>query len=262
MSRSAVDLESIKQKRDKPWKVKGPKDIPDDFDLARYVPPKACKLNNLRVWSRFVCKDSSQAPEQQDQIPLTTVDLRLQPEAESEYSVYKPSQHSSITSAASSRKPESLVFNIDFGDEKYVKKVDFATFARWDNVRTLLEGLEDEGATIDELWDLREHMPICGGDWEARVYPGMEIDARCRRPWDEDVHLNSDDTEDEALEERMRQADKPYVGHWWFGRWRMKVEQEAMRIGGAAQEPSRRMVLLGTIAMAAFLGVVIVFCAL
>ncbi|OAK99752.1 hypothetical protein IQ06DRAFT_189940, partial [Phaeosphaeriaceae sp. SRC1lsM3a] len=143
--------------------------------------------------------------------------------------------------------------------------LDFATFARWESVRMLLEGFEGEGAVIDELWDIREQMPIWSGDWEARVYPGLEVEATCRKPADGGMHCRSDDaddTDDEALEELMWHTSEPGARHWWFGRWRMRVEQETMGIGGAGQEPSRRTVLLGTVAVAVFVGIVSVFCSL
>ncbi|KAH7389654.1 hypothetical protein DE146DRAFT_620294 [Phaeosphaeria sp. MPI-PUGE-AT-0046c] len=149
-----------------------------------------------------------------------------------------------------------------FGDEKFVKELDFATFAQWESVRTLLEGFEGEGAIIDGLWDVREKMPIWSGDWEARVYPGLEVDARCRKPHELQVHSSSDDPEEGGPGEALRHSSEPCARHWWFGRWRMKVEQETMGIGGAVREPSRRMVLLGVVAMGVFLGIVFVFCLL
>lgn len=262
MSRTAVNLEALEQKEEKPRGLKIAEDVPCAFDLERYVPPKPCKTTNLQIWSRFVCRVAGHVQEQQDLIPLTSIDLTSQPDAESDYSVSTSENCSSISAAARSPKPAPLMFNIFLGGERFIKEVEFATFARWENVRTLLKGFEDEGTVVNELWDIHEQMPIWSGDWEARVYPGMKIGAMCRTRWNGEVHCSSDDTEDEVPEEMSRQADQACAGHWWFGRWRMKVEHETMGVGGAGREPSRRTVLLGTMAMAAFLGVVIVFCVL
>ncbi|KAF1922005.1 hypothetical protein BDU57DRAFT_526718 [Ampelomyces quisqualis] len=147
-----------------------------------------------------------------------------------------------------------------FEDQTYVKQLDYSVFARWENVEALLVGLEADGAAIDELWDVREDMPIGSGDWSARVYPGLEVDVTCWKPgcWkDRPSDLDSDaEAEDEEEQRLLWEGARPCgEKRWWFGRWRMKVEQEA---GEPVHEPGLRTMVLGGVAMATFVGLVLV----
>jgi hypothetical protein len=159
---------------------------------------------------------------------------------------------------------DPLVFNFYLENRVHVKRLDYSVFAQWRSVMGLLQDLECDGAVIEQLWDVREDMAICSGDWDARVRPGMEVDALCRHPYprQDDFRWSSrNKDEDEETIEQLERSDNPLLKkHWWFERWRRKVEQEALMVGHAVQEPSRRMLVVGILSMATFLGVMLLFC--
>jgi hypothetical protein len=160
--------------------------------------------------------------------------------------------------------PEPLTLNIHYEDQTYVKQLDYSIFARWENIEALLAGFEFDGAVIDGLWDVREDTPIGSGDWNARVYPGLEVDVTCWKPGcfgDEPSASSSDADSEEEEQPILWDGSRHHGSRWWFGRWRMKVEQETIGVGGPVHEPSQRTILLGALAMATFLGYVLVFCA-
>jgi len=156
---------------------------------------------------------------------------------------------------------EPLMLNLCMDDGTYVKGLDFTTFAHWDNMQTILNDLEKDGMVVEELWDVHEDMRVGSGDWDARVRPGLEIDAMCvRSAWEDDSSCSSGDCEEGGVELELRHGEQPRRKHWWFERWRRRVERESLMSGEAVQEPSRLMVLLGTILMVLVFGTVLVLC--
>ncbi|KAH7084631.1 hypothetical protein BKA63DRAFT_384093, partial [Paraphoma chrysanthemicola] len=143
--------------------------------------------------------------------------------------------------------------------------VQYEDYRTWESVEGLLLNLEDDGILVEELWDTREELPICGGDWDARVCPGMEIDVMCRElsSWKEDLCYESDEEEDRYWSDGIDGWRSVEGGqkHWWFRRWRHRVEQKKCSMDKQrAHEPSRRSLAFGILAMALFLVVVMVTC--
>jgi hypothetical protein len=127
-------------------------------------------------------------------------------------------------------------------------------------MEALLKEFEDDGTSIRELWDIREEMRIGGGDWEARVYPGMEIDVMCTSTpdstWEDESACSSDEEESRGSWRCERQGRE----HWWFERWRRNVEEQGLTSGHAMQEPSPRRIWCGAALMALVSVVVLVLC--
>jgi len=251
------------------WDLKNLDDGSFTVNVQQYIPKTPCTATNLYAWSRIVFLFSIQPPKQ-EHIPLGNI----QPEAAAAYSDSECSFCETEAPdcgdnpggyAGPYANPEPLIFNIHFADRTYTKRLDYATFARWENVEDLLEGFEGESATIKELWDVREDMPICSGDWNARVHPGMEIDATCWKTdiWEYNSNLSSDDEEDEEDGKSHAQGWDDVHLHgrqWWFGAWKRKVEREVKKSTSSAREPSWREILLGVLAMATFVSMVVLFC--
>jgi hypothetical protein len=90
----------------------------------------------------------------------------------------------------------------------------------------------------------------------------MEIDVICRR-WElleGESCYGSDDVEDDWMvdddidEWRSVESNKT---HWWFERWKRKVEQETSpRKIGREYEPSRTTLVVGMLTMVLFLAAV------
>jgi hypothetical protein len=270
MSKAATDLALPGNHRSKHWNSDFFEKASFDFTVQPYIPKRPCRATNLYTWSRFY--RGSATHDRQEHIPLASIGTTPVVQVDSDGSLCgsedtDPWCKSCIAKPARSG-PEPLVFNIHLEGQTYVKLLDYTTFARWENVEVLLEGFEGEDGVIQQLWDVREDMPIWSGDWDARVYPGQEIDVICSRSIFEENEVDSssdsedDDDEEEEIEAQARNDVHPGGHRWWFRRWRMKVEQESMGTGGAVRQPSRRMLLLGTLAMATFLGIVFVFCTL
>jgi hypothetical protein len=155
---------------------------------------------------------------------------------------------------------EPLILQFHFDDGGTTRRLDHAAFARWENMEALLKEFEDDGTSIRELWDIREEMRIGGGDWEARVYPGMEIDVMCTSTpdstWEDESACSSDEEESRGSWRCERQGRE----HWWFERWRKNVEEEGLTSGHAMQEPSPRRIWCGAASMALVCVVVLVLC--
>ncbi|KAH3905012.1 hypothetical protein HBI56_217870 [Parastagonospora nodorum] len=248
------------------WDLENLDDGSFTLDVQQYMPKTPCTATNLYAWSRIVFSLSIHAP-QQEHIPLGTI----RPKAEAPYS---DSESSFCETEATDcgcdaggherahANPEPLVFNIHFEDRTYTKRLDYLTFARWENVKDLLEGFEGESATIKQLWDVREDMPICSGDWDARVHPGMEIDVICWKTdmWEYDSGLSSDDEEDAKGHAQGWEDVHLHGRRWWFGAWKRKVEQEVAKSTSSVRDPSRGEILLGVLAMATFVGMVVLVC--
>jgi hypothetical protein len=210
------------------------------------------------MWSKLVTGSPAHQP-QQEHIPLVSSGSTPVTRVDSVFSLCGSE---STDQRYEVGYIEPLTFKFHVENRTYVKRLDYAVFAHWENVTALLEELESDGTVIQGLWDVGENMAICSGDWDARVRPGLEVDVVCREPkvWRKHSRRVSDDEEDEADQE-LERGDNPLLKrHWWFARWRRKVEQDFLASGNAAREPSRRMLLLGILSMATFLGVVLVLC--
>jgi hypothetical protein len=271
MSRATTDLVLLEDDRNKPWNSYLFEKTSFAISIQPYIPERPYRPTNRYTWSRFILGPAPQ--KQQQLIPLasltsaaTTPVLRVESDSSLCGSEDIDPWCKSGFAKPAYDSPEPLVFNIHLEGQTYVRSLDFSTFARWENIEVLLEGFENEGAVIEQLWDVREKMAIWRGDWDARVYPGLEVDVICSRPdiWEDDWDSSSDSEGDDDEEENgdAWAWDSVHLGgrRWWFSRWRMKVEQEAMGGGGAVRQPSRRMLLFGALAMATFLGVVIALC--
>jgi hypothetical protein len=265
MSMVATNVDLSGSDKSMSWDCESFDDSSYTIDIEKYIPTTPCRATNLYAWSRFIL---SYPPRHKDEgdIPLASIQPASPPYADSYCSTCETEDAESGYDVGflegASIDPEPLVFHMHFEDRTYTKQLDYSTFARWEHVEALLEGFEGEGATINQLWDVRENMPICSGDWDARVHPGMEIDVACWKTdiWERDSVLSSDDEEDEKRAVQDWEDIHIHGQRWKFGAWKRKVEQDTMRSGPMLREPSRRTVLLGMLAMATFLGVVMLFC--
>jgi hypothetical protein len=231
------------------------------FGDETHLPESSWRPTKLYIWSKLVTGSPRSQTEQEEHIPLGL--LQPVPRVDSAISLCeaKRADHGSDAGHV-----DPLVFRFHLEGRIHVKHLDYPVFARWENVMALLEDLECDGAVVERLWDAREDMAICSGDWDARVRPGLEVDVICRQTSAEEVWrryspCSRSDEDDEAVA-ALERGDNPLLRkHWWFERWRRKVEQEALRGRSVVREPSRWMLILGALSMAAFLGVVLVFCA-
>jgi hypothetical protein len=262
MSIAATSVSPFGNDKSMPWDFKSLDDSSLTLDVQQCIPKTPCTATNLYAWSRFILSYPIQ-PSQEEHIPLVSIQAESAPYSDSDCSFCETenTEHSydaNFVDGANVKSPP-LVFNIHFEDQTYIKRLDYSTFARWENVEDLLKGFEGESAAIKQLWDVREDMPICSGDWDARVHPGMEIDVSCWKTdiWGYDSTLGSDDEEEEK--EKARGWEDVHLDgrRWWFGAWKRKVEQEAAKSAPLVRDPSRRTVLLGMLAMATFLGIVV-----
>jgi hypothetical protein len=267
MSSAKTELALPGNDRRKSWNSVSFEKVSFTFTVQPYIPNRPRRATKLYTWSRFM-QGSAAQPEH---IPLAVRATTPVLHTTGDSSVYDSEDIDSWCKSgfgqAAPSSPEPLIFNIHLEGQKYVKLLSYSTFARWESVEMLLEGFEDEGAVIQQLWDVREDMPIWSGDWEARVCPGLEVDVICSRPGilDDESDSSSDWEEDDEEEEEEREvygrdAVHAHGKRWWFGRWRMKVEQESMGNRGAVRQLSRRRVLCGTLAMATFLCIVFALC--
>jgi hypothetical protein len=230
------------------------------FGVKTHMPKSSWRATKLYMWSKLVTGSPNSQTEQEEHIPLASP--RPVPRVDSAISLCKANK---ISNSCDRGHVEPLVFRFHLEGRIHVKHLDYPAFARWENVMALLDDLESDGVVIERLWDVREDMAICSGDWDARVRPGLEVNVDCRQTLAEDVRRgysprSRSDQDDEAVA-ALERDDSPLLRkHWWFERWRRKVEQETLTGGGAVREPSRRMLVLGAVSMAAFLGVVVVFC--
>jgi hypothetical protein len=265
MSSAQTELALLGNDRRNSWNSDSFEKVSFTFTVQPYIPKRPCRTTNLYTWSRFMQGSAVQ----QEHIPLSVRETAPVLHAKGDSSVCDSEDIDPWCKSGFGRpapdSPEPLVFNIHLEGQTYVKLLSYSTFARWESIEVLLEGFEDEGAVIQQLWDVREDMPIWSGDWDARVCPGLEIDVICSRHGilDDESDSSSDWDEDEEEESEARARDAMHTGgkRWWFGRWRMKVEQESMGNHGTVRQPSRRRVLCGTLAMATFLCIVFALCA-
>jgi hypothetical protein len=265
MSRAAGDVAFCEGDKSMPWDCESFDDSSYTIDIEKYIATTPCRATNLYAWSRFILSYPRQDKDE-DGIPLASIQPAWLPYSDAGFSNCETedteSGHNSGFLADTSIGPEPLVFNMRFQDGTHTKQLDYSTFARWEHVEALLEGLEGGSASFKQLWDVREAMPICRGDWDARVHPGMEIDVACWKTdrWECGSALSSDDEEDEEMGAQNWEDMHMHGRRWRFGAWKRKVEQDTARSRPTLQEPSRRTVLLGMLAMATFLGVVVFFC--
>lgn len=268
MSKIASSLSPRRYDKNMPWNFEHLKDASFTFDVEKCKPNAPCKATNLYAWSRWILWPPNLYPQHEEHIPLASIQPQLAPYADSECSLCDTENTEYDYNPGFVRgpnaNPEPLIFNIHFEDRTYIKQLDYGTFARWENVEALLEGFECEGAVAKRLWDVREDMPICKGDWDARVYPGLEIDVACWKYdlWEHDSALGSDDEEDQKCEARAQHDVLAHRKRWWFESWRRKVEQEMAKGSTTGRDPSRRTLMLGILAMTTFLGIVLVFCSI
>jgi hypothetical protein len=266
MSRAAGEFASYESNENKRWNPSIFGDTSFSFDVERNMPGKPHRATDLYVWSQLILGYPVYHLPQPEHIPLSSANLTAEPHITLDHSSLEPEHLTSYCGSEFLAKtkaiPEPLIFNIHYDDQTYVKLLDFSIFAQWESVEMLLKGFESEGTVIEELWDVREDMAIWSGDWDARVYPGLEVDVTCRKPdvWKDDASCSSDEEEYETDQALVR--DHVYLRgrRWWFARWRMKVEQESMGSGGVVREPTRLTVFVGALAMATFLGIISVFC--
>jgi hypothetical protein len=265
MSRAVGVLAPLESNENKHWIPSIFDNPPYTFDVERHIPAKPYSAADLHIWSQLILGYPVYHPQEPEHIPLTSIYSTAEPRVRFDQSSSELGELTSYCASkllAKAKAPlEPLIFNIHYEDQTYVKLLDFSIFAQWESVEILLKGFEGEGAVIEELWDVREDMPIWSGDWDTRVYPGLEVDVTCGKPgvWRDDASCSSDGEDEE--DEKLGCEDIHIRGRrWWFGKWRMKVEQESMGAGGVVQDPSRRTILLGALAMATFLGTVSIFC--
>jgi hypothetical protein len=238
------------------------------FGVKTHMPESSWRATKPYTWSKLVTSSLNSQTEEEELIPLAST--RPVPRADSAISLCEAARTSA---GCDPGHVEPLVFRFHLEGRIHVKHLDYLAFARWENVMALLEELESDGAVIEQLWDVREDMAMCSGDWDARVRPGLEVDVVCRQasaghvrrghsPCSRSDDDDEDDDDDEAVAALKRGNNPLLKKHWWFERWRRKVEHEALGGRRAGREPSRRMLVLGAVSMAAFLGVVVVFCSL
>jgi hypothetical protein len=268
MPKVASDLVLLESSESKPSNSNISKIESFAFQLEEHVCIKPGA--DLKVCSGVMLRSPSWHQDQQENVPLKLTNLPPVSQPDSNSSVDDSDDCSTYCDSGSLenskfRCPEPLIFNIHFEDHTYVKQLDYSIFSRWESIEALLVSFEGDGAVIDELWDVREDMPIGSGDWNARVYPGLEVDVTCWKAgdWEDDPSEFDSGAKAESEEEQSLLWDgaQHHGKRWWFGRWRMKVEQEAMGAGGAVHEPPLRTILLGVLAMATFLSIVFGFCA-
>ncbi|KAF1849721.1 uncharacterized protein K460DRAFT_360574 [Cucurbitaria berberidis CBS 394.84] len=172
--------------------------------------------------------------------------------------------------------PDSLLVHFQFEDRIYNKQLNYSAFSKWDSVDALLVDLEKDGVLVVQLWDVREEMPICSGDWNARVRPGWEVLVTCvdGTLWGDEGSecgdINSADDEDDYYyyDHHARERLDDFVAyegleasikHWWFTRWRQRVERASLADEESGLDLSWSMILLGGVSLAAVLGLVILF---
>jgi hypothetical protein len=268
MSMIATHAASFESDKIMPWTFEELEDASFTFDIEKYISNTPCKATNQYAWSRLILWPPNLYPQHEEHIALASIQPQLAPYADSDCSFCESEDtdysYNPGYIRGSKADPEPLTFNIHFEDRTYVKQLDYGTFARWENVEALLEGFECEGAVVKRLWDVREDMPICRGDWDARVYPGLEVDVACWKTevWDHDSALGSDSEEDGLSEVRALHGIHAHRKRWWFESWRRKVEQEIAKGSATVRDPSQKTLVLGILAMATFLGIVLVFCSI
>jgi hypothetical protein len=269
MSRATTNLALLEDDRSKPWNSYFFEKASFAVSVQPYIPKQPCRPTELYTWSRFIQRSTVQ--KQQEHLPLASITSTVAAPVlheESDISLCGSEDIESCCKSGSAKaaydSPEPLVFNIHLEGQTFVRFLDYSTFTRWESVEVLLEDFEDNGAIIEQLWDVRENMRIWRGDWDARVYPGLEVDVICSRPdiWENDWDSSSDSEGDGEEEDEARVWNDVHLGgkRWWFSRWRMKVEQETMGTGGEVRQPSRKMLWFGALAMATFLGVMVALC--
>ncbi|KAH6875136.1 hypothetical protein BKA58DRAFT_278562, partial [Alternaria rosae] len=119
------------------------------------------------------------------------------------------------------------------------KLLDYRVCSEWNNVDALLHELALDGIIVHELWNVTEDMQIASGDWDARIQPGIAIEAWCfldaqSDAWEE--HGSESEVEDEVDGDsvgndcKMSQQDSMTESRpshpWWFSRWRERVEKK------------------------------------
>lgn len=118
-----------------------------------------------------------------------------------------------VPSSAPGRIHLPLILDFHFfkSYETYVKHVDFSTFRHFGNLNALTTEFEQDGFKLLLLWDSREDMAICHGDWDSRVYPGMKIDVffesfgeECSSDYDES---DNDSDEEDSVFQTWRTRD-------------------------------------------------------
>ncbi|KAH7094277.1 hypothetical protein FB567DRAFT_585662 [Paraphoma chrysanthemicola] len=212
----------------------------------------------------------STLPKQQPQHFIALAEINQEIRVDSALSVCDifelESKCTGTLSDTSHARRDLVIFNFQFEDQTYTKAVQYEEYRTWDSVERLLLNLEDDGLSVEELWDIREELPICGGDWDARVCPGMEIDVMCRSlsDWKEYTRYESDEKEEDwcwGNGKNRRRSTEGGHKHWWFQQWRQEVEQDKWSTHDrSANEPSVRTLTLGILAMVLFLVAVMVAC--
>ncbi len=157
----------------------------------------------------------------------------------------------------------SILLAFDFGEESYIKALDYGTFARWDAMKGLIEDIESDGAVIEQLWDTRESMMVSGGDWDARVCHEWSIHVRCMEARRDSAIELSDESDSEACDsndETLYDAEAEEEDDWCLARWRRRVEQQRS-MHEHVQEPSWIMLVLGSALVICFVITVLVYTA-
>lgn len=161
-----------------------------------------------------------------------------------------------------SQSEEPIHLKLDFGDGVYTRPLHYGTFSRWSALEGLMTDLEKDGMIIEEIWDVVEQMRVCGGDWDARVRPGWNLQVHCQnvqtcldgnRPEDGSDSEDTDDEEECWVDEILGQYQE-----WCLPRWRDRVEQEKS-INRYAKEPSWVMLGLGCLSTLFFIVAVIIY---
>jgi hypothetical protein len=155
--------------------------------------------------------------------------------------------------------PLCLLINFHLDDRIHMRHLDFSTFAHWSAIHALQQDLLNDGLRIVSLHDVHANTPIGSGDWDARVYPGMEVDVffsdglSCAETEEDDSEYNSDD--EESREEWSHACRKK---HWWFERWRVRVEHDRRNGRVGKREPGWKAVVLGALGVLGWIGVVVI----
>ncbi|KAL5113219.1 hypothetical protein ACEQ8H_008914 [Pleosporales sp. CAS-2024a] len=197
------------------------------MDIEKCVPRPAYKAINQYAWSTYFLWHPRDRAGQDEGIALASIQSESRAWSDSSCSLCATEdvEHGYVGGGL---RGAPLIFNMRFEDGTYTKRLEYSTFADWNHVEALLQEIEGEGAAPRQLWDVHEDMPICRGDWAARVHPGMEVDVSWRKTddWDCSSSLSSDDAKD-AHEGARRRGHVPlHQERWWFGAWKRRVEQE------------------------------------
>ncbi|KAI4941275.1 hypothetical protein J4E91_010852 [Alternaria rosae] len=149
------------------------------------------------------------------------------------------------------KPPLPINFKFVFQDATTRKLLDYRVYSEWINVDALLHELAQDGIVVHELWNVTEDMQIASGDWDARIQPGIAIEARCFHDvqtdaWEQDSRESEVEDEmdgdsvgsDCKMSRRGWEIDDRSSHPWWFTRWRERVEKKLLGERDVMEKPS------------------------